>query len=337
VSDAGQSSHPTLPSTTHTPPSSILLRAQLPTCDIFHASQNSAAFTLLESDTFWLSREPFKPGSHFPGAGTPRLATFALFQPLPSIAAPGKHDEHGDIRNVALINTHLDHVSDDQRKLGAAMVLHRARYEALKRPGVTVFVTGDLNRCICLSLSLLFQFSVFLIISATSTRPSMTRCDLVIIMFYVIIIFSSASGSDSGAYAVLTGTLAAPAVPDEFSRRFPLDSNPAGSSSEGEKGLLMRDMRYAAPRASVGGQWATFTGFDNRKEDEVCIDFVLGRSDGVGWCVSSSPLSFLNLGQGSHGGGAGRRRACLSRRRFQMMECSPATIVPLSRMSSFVE
>jgi hypothetical protein len=119
----------------------------------------------------------------------------------------------------------------------------------------------------------------------------MTRCDLVIIVFYVfcrvIIIFSSASGSDRGAYAVLTGASAAPAVPDEFSRRFPLDSKPAGSSSEEEKGLLlMRDMRYAAPRASVGGQWATFTGFDNRKEDEVCIDFVFGRSDGVGWCVS---------------------------------------------------
>jgi len=138
-----------------------------------------------------------------------------------------------------LINTHLDHVSDDQRKLGAAMVLHRARYEALKRPGVTVLVTGDLN--------------------------------------------SPASGSDRGAYAVLTGTLAAPAVPDEFSRRFPLDSNLAGSSSEEEKGLLMRDMRYAAPRATVGGQWATFTGFDNRKEYEECIDFVFGRSDGVGW------------------------------------------------------
>lgn len=102
----------------------------------------------------------------------------------------------------------------------------------------------------------------------------------------VIIIFSSASGSDRGAYAVLTGTLAAPAVPDEFSRRFPLDSNPVGSSSEEEKGLQMRDMRYAAPRASVGGQWATFTGFDSRKEHEECIDFVFGRSDGVGWCVS---------------------------------------------------
>lgn len=165
----------------------------------------------------------------------------------------------------------------------------------------------------------------------------MTRCDLVIIMFFmncdVIIVFSTASGSDSGAYAVLTGTLAAPAVPDEFSRRFPLDSNPAGSSSdEKAKGLLMRDMRYAVPRASVGGQWATFTGFDNRKEDEECIDFVLGRSDGVGWCVSLPHF----LGQDSHGG-AGRRRACLSRRRFQMMECLPATIVPLSRMSSFVE
>jgi hypothetical protein len=151
----------------------------------------------------------------------------------------------------------------------------------------------------------------------------------------VIIIFSPASGSDRGAYAVLTGTLAAPAVPDEFSRRFPLDSNLAGSSSEEEKGLLMRDMRYAAPRATVGGQWATFTGFDNRKEYEECIDFVFGRSDGVGWYVSFPTLS-LGLGQGSHGG-AGRRRACSLRRRFQMMECSPVTIVSLSRMSSSVE
>jgi endonuclease/exonuclease/phosphatase family metal-dependent hydrolase len=45
-----------------------------------------------------------------------------------------------------LINTHLDHVSDAQRRLGAAMVLHRARHEALTRPGVPVYVTGDLNR-----------------------------------------------------------------------------------------------------------------------------------------------------------------------------------------------
>ena len=116
----------------------------------------------------------------------------------------------------------------------------------------------------------------------------MTRFDLVIIVFYVlcrvIIIFSSARGSDGSAYAVLTGTMAAPAVPDEFSRRFPFDPNLAGYSSEEKKGLIMHDMRYAAPRASVGGEWATFTGFNNRKEDEMCIDFVFGRS-GVGWCV----------------------------------------------------
>lgn len=59
----------------------------------------------------------------------------------------------------------------------------------------------------------------------------------------------------------------------------------------------MRDMRYAAPRASVGGQWATFTGFHNRKEDEECIDFVFGRSDGVGWCVSFPHFLFRILGK----------------------------------------
>ena len=158
MSDNGQSSHRTL-LTTHTSVLHPTTRAT-PNLQRFfsHTSHNSAAFTLLETDTFWLSREPFKPGSHFPGAGTPRLATFALFQLLPSAAAAGKHGEN--IRNVVLINTHLDHVSDDQRKLGAAMVLHRARYEALKRSGVTVFVTGDLNRCIFLSL-FRFSFRVF--------------------------------------------------------------------------------------------------------------------------------------------------------------------------------
>jgi hypothetical protein len=157
--------------------------------------------------------------------------------------------------------------------------------------------------------------------------------------------FSSASGSDSGAYTVLTGTSPPPAVPDEFSRRFPLKSNdnhPVGSSfsSEGKKEaeeegeLVMRDMRSAAPRASVGGQWATFTGFDHRKEDEACIDFVFGRSDGVGWCVALRLLYTLTIGD-SHGD-AGRQRACLLRRRFRTMECSRVTIVSSLRMSSFL-
>lgn len=135
-------------------------------------SRTSTAFNLLETDTFWLSYEPFKPGAHFPGACCPRLATFALFQlhlpmAVAATATAGMHrqDElgHGYTREVAVINTHLDNVSDAQRKLGAAMVLHRARYEAHIRPGVPVLVTGDLNRCIHISSfhslsSLLFQF-----------------------------------------------------------------------------------------------------------------------------------------------------------------------------------
>ena len=53
---------------------------------------------------------------------------------------------------------------------------------------------------------------------------------------------------------------------------------------------MMRDLRSVAPRARVGGQWATFTGFEHRKDEECCIDFVFGRSDG-GWCVIFLSLS----------------------------------------------
>jgi hypothetical protein len=95
--------------------------------------------TLLETDTFWLSNTPFEPGSRFPGAGCARLATFALFR---LSSAPSEKDP----REIALINTHLDHVSDAQRRMGASMVLHRARYEACVRPEVPLFVAGDLNR-----------------------------------------------------------------------------------------------------------------------------------------------------------------------------------------------
>lgn len=179
-----------------------------------------SALTLLATDTFWLSQAPFKPGSWFPGAGTPRLATTSYFR----LNAGGSE--------LMLFNTHLDHVSDAQRRLGAAMLLHRARHEAHAKPGVMIFVTGDFN--------------------------------------------SSAKGDDEGAYAVLTGAQEPPPVPDEFARRFPLP--PRGEEPQ----LVMRDVRVAVPRMHVGGEWATFTGFERRKKDEACIDFVFGRSD-VGW------------------------------------------------------
>jgi endonuclease/exonuclease/phosphatase family metal-dependent hydrolase len=188
-------------------------------CPIFY---RRSAFTLLATDTFWLSHTPFIPGSRFPGAGTTRIATIAHFRLLSTGSSTGE---------LMLLNAHLDHVSDGQRRLGAALLLHRARYEAAHaKPGVPIFVTGDFN--------------------------------------------SSAIGNDEGAYAVLTGTQPAPPVPDDFARRFPLPDD--------DSQLVMVDLRVAAPRLHVGGEWATFTGFENRKKDESCIDFVFGRSDG-GW------------------------------------------------------
>jgi len=177
-----------------------------------------SAFILLATDTFWLSHAPFTPGSRFPGAGTTPIATFAHFR-----ASTGE---------LVLLNTHLDHDSDEQRRLGAAMLLHRARYEAYVKPGVPIFITGGFN--------------------------------------------SSAIGNNEGAYAVLTGKQPAPPVPDDFARRFPMR---AGSS---QQQLVMVDMRVAAPRLHVGGEWATYTGFENRQKDKACIDFVFGRGDG-GW------------------------------------------------------
>ena len=108
-------------------------------CFLYQSLRPSSALKLLANDTFWLSHAPFTPGSLFPGAGTTRIATVAHFRLV--AASPTSTSE------LILLNAHLDHVSDDQRRLGAAMLLHRARYEAHAKPGVPLFVTGDFNRC----------------------------------------------------------------------------------------------------------------------------------------------------------------------------------------------
>lgn len=43
-----------------------------------------------------------------------------------------------------MINTHFDEQSADQRALGASLILHRAKYEAIKTHS-PVFLTGDFN------------------------------------------------------------------------------------------------------------------------------------------------------------------------------------------------
>ncbi|KAF8895853.1 hypothetical protein CPB84DRAFT_1781971 [Gymnopilus junonius] len=64
---------------------------------------------------------PFEP-SKFPGAGSFRVCTTAYFSTV--VGSTKKH--------FTLLNTHLDDQSDAQRKLGASMLLIRARFEAVR-------------------------------------------------------------------------------------------------------------------------------------------------------------------------------------------------------------
>ncbi|KAK0470978.1 Endonuclease/exonuclease/phosphatase [Armillaria novae-zelandiae] len=98
-------------------------------CPLFY---KKSVVRLLSSDTFWLSDTPFKP-SKYPGADYSRLCTVARFSA--KTCAKTK---------FTVLNTHLDARSDKQRRLGASLILARARYEAVKFRSA-VFVMGDFN------------------------------------------------------------------------------------------------------------------------------------------------------------------------------------------------
>ncbi|KAF8963085.1 Endonuclease/exonuclease/phosphatase [Flammula alnicola] len=90
---------------------------------------------LLSSESFWLSNTPFEP-SRFPHAGSIRVCTVAHFVTM----NPKSHP-----REFTVLNTHLDDQSDDQRRLGASLLLTRAHFAAVKTNS-PVFTFGDLNR-----------------------------------------------------------------------------------------------------------------------------------------------------------------------------------------------
>jgi len=90
-------------------------------------------FTLLRSDHFWLSHDPFVPGTKFPGASSVRVATAAHF----------KLNSWLSNKRFTLVNTHLDDQSDPARAFAASMLLQRARSEAANSS--TVFIMGDFN------------------------------------------------------------------------------------------------------------------------------------------------------------------------------------------------
>ncbi|KAI0752547.1 Endonuclease/exonuclease/phosphatase [Daedaleopsis nitida] len=175
---------------------------------------------LVSNDSFWLSNTPDVP-SKFPGAGSVRICTATHLVLKSNPDAP---------IGFTYLNTHLDDQSDDQRRLGASMMLTRARFEAWKTGG-PVIVTGDFN--------------------------------------------SPATGSDSGAYQIMTGQIPPVAINETFAARFAV---PEGTLPD----FKMLDLKAQTPREFVSGEYATFTGFNAPGNASAFsrIDFVYGGSNG---------------------------------------------------------
>lgn len=104
-------------------------------CPVFYRSDK---LNLVSSDSFWLSETPFQP-SKYPDAGSFRICTVTRFTNF-------KNDTENKAESTmfTVLNTHLDNCSDAQRRLGASLLLARARFEAFTTCS-PVFIMGDLN------------------------------------------------------------------------------------------------------------------------------------------------------------------------------------------------
>lgn len=80
--------------------------------------------------TFWLSESPSTPGSKSWKSSVPRIATWGIFR-----------ERNGD-RRVMVLNTHLDHQSQEARE-GAVREI--ARFLQGEATGIPVIVMGDFN------------------------------------------------------------------------------------------------------------------------------------------------------------------------------------------------
>lgn len=87
-------------------------------------------FQLIDTDTFWLSETPAKPGSKGWDAAFPRIVTWAKL----------KDRSTGKI--FVLFNTHFDHVGEKARTESSSLILKKAGEIQGKGPFV---VTGDFN------------------------------------------------------------------------------------------------------------------------------------------------------------------------------------------------
>ena len=89
----------------------------------------SDRFELLDSGVFWLSESPETPGSKGWDGACERLATWTVLR-----------DKSG--RELLFINTHLDHIGEQARREGVALLLRRIETLRGDRP---VILTGDFN------------------------------------------------------------------------------------------------------------------------------------------------------------------------------------------------
>lgn len=97
-------------------------------------------FDLLNAGHFWLSEHPSTPGSKSWGTACTRLATWVVIQDI-------KTQEE-----IILLNTHLDHVSEEAQVKGSELImsrLHALCEERLRESTSSsvprVVVTGDFN------------------------------------------------------------------------------------------------------------------------------------------------------------------------------------------------
>ena len=93
----------------------------------------SDRFSLMEMRTVWLSETPDLPGSRYPGQSScPRTCTEALLM----------ETETGRVLRV--LDTHLDHVGAEARRLGLEQIL-RLLKQAELFPDAPVILAGDFN------------------------------------------------------------------------------------------------------------------------------------------------------------------------------------------------
>ncbi len=90
---------------------------------------NTTKFDLEKNGTFWLSKNPEKPGKSW-DAALPRICTWAVLK------------EKNSSKQVYFFNTHFDHVGVEARKESAKLILQKIREIS---GGNDFILTGDLN------------------------------------------------------------------------------------------------------------------------------------------------------------------------------------------------